>query len=100
MNGTCTFSNLGYITLTRLKKRLLEKRGLKAPSVEKLPTGRELVEFYLEPLAKLCEIKEHLPLNSKVLSISKKRLDKMKTETGVCSINLVSKSSSSSCSGE
>lgn len=66
--------------IDKLAKNLLEKRGWKAPYAEKLPTGRELVELYLEPLAKLPEIQEQIELNSKVVSISKKGLDKMKDE--------------------
>lgn len=64
--------------IDKVAKKLLTKNGWKAPSAETLPTGKELVELYLEPLANLPEIQEHLELNSKVVSISKKGLDKMK----------------------
>lgn len=64
--------------IDKVAKKLLKNNGWKAPSAEELPTGKELVESYLEPLAKLPKIKENLLLNSKVVSISKKGLDKMK----------------------
>ena len=41
--------------------------------------GSELVNEYLKPLANLPEIKPYLLLNTKVVSISKKGLDKMKS---------------------
>lgn len=62
----------------KVAKKLLEKSGWNSPSADKLPTGKELVENYLEPLSKLPEIEPSLKLNSKVVSISKKGLDKMK----------------------
>ncbi|MEA0552983.1 NAD(P)-binding domain-containing protein [Lysinibacillus irui] len=64
--------------IDKVAKKLLEKSGWNSPSAEKLPTGKELVEKYLEPLSKLPEIEQSLKLNSKVVSISKKGLDKMK----------------------
>ncbi|SOC22487.1 pyridine nucleotide-disulphide oxidoreductase [Ureibacillus xyleni] len=64
--------------IDKVAKKLLEQTGWIAPAAETLPTGKEVVELYLEPLAKLPQIKEHLLLESKVVSISKKGLDKMK----------------------
>ena len=63
----------------KVAKKLLEKQGWIAPNPEELPLGQELVSNYLEPLANLPEIKSSLFLNTRVLSISKKGLDKMKT---------------------
>lgn len=63
----------------KVARELLEKHGWEAPAADKLPTGKELVEDYLEKLANLPEIKPYILLNSKVISISKKRLDKMKS---------------------
>ncbi|MGX1262324.1 thioredoxin reductase [Rossellomorea marisflavi] len=58
---------------------LLKRQGWQEPDLEALPTGRELVDDYLIPLSETVEIKPHLKLNTKVLSISKKERDKMKT---------------------
>lgn len=63
----------------KVARELLEKSGWNAPSPDELPTGKELVEDYLEKIASLPEIQPHILLNSKVLSISKKGLDKMKS---------------------
>ena len=58
---------------------LLEQSGWEAPDIKALPTGKEIVEKYLQPLANLPEIKPFIHLNTKVLSIGKKNVDKMKT---------------------
>lgn len=44
-----------------------------------MPTGNELVDEYLKPLSNTPEIKDMLHLNTRVLSISRKNIDKMKT---------------------
>src|SRR5699024_12859319 len=44
-----------------------------------LPTGKELVDQYLMPLSKLPVLKESIQYNSKVISISRKQNDKMKS---------------------
>ncbi|ASS50963.1 MAG: hypothetical protein CHH17_12910 [Candidatus Fluviicola riflensis] len=58
---------------------LLETAGWNKPDDEDLPTGGELVTEYLLPLAELPRIKPFLYLNSKVVSITRKNMDKMKT---------------------
>jgi cation diffusion facilitator CzcD-associated flavoprotein CzcO len=58
---------------------LLRAAGWRAPDPEALPTGRDLVERYLEPLAALPEIAPHLRLGTRVLSVSRLGIDKMKT---------------------
>lgn len=65
--------------IDKVAKKLLEKQGWVAPNHDALPLGNELISNYLEPLASLPEIKASLLLNTKVVSISKKGLDKMKT---------------------
>ncbi len=50
-----------------------------APEPEVYPTGRELVERYLVPLARLPQIQSHLRLQTRVLSVSRQGFDKMKT---------------------
>jgi thioredoxin reductase len=58
---------------------LLEKHHWQQPNPEVLPTGKEVVDQYLKPLSNLPEIKPFVHLNTRVLSISKKDTDKMKT---------------------
>jgi thioredoxin reductase len=58
---------------------LLEASGWHKPDDEGLPTGGELVTDYLHPLSELSQIKSFLHLNSNVISITRKNMDKMKT---------------------
>lgn len=58
---------------------LLEATGWKAPDETGLPTGGELVRHYLLPLANTPQIRPYLHLNSKVVAITRKNADKMKT---------------------
>lgn len=88
-SGDCVGSNIlkwGHVRLfspwqyniDKIAKKILEKHGWNAPDLEQLPLGSELVTEYLKPLANLPEIKPYLSLNTKVISISKRGLDKMK----------------------
>ncbi|MED3575217.1 NAD(P)/FAD-dependent oxidoreductase [Cytobacillus praedii] len=63
----------------KVAKSLLEQNNWTHPELEKLPTGKELVEQYLEPLSNLSEIQPYIRLNTKVVSIGKKDMDKMKS---------------------
>lgn len=60
-------------------KILLSETDWIPPNQEGLPTGKELVEDYFMPLSQHPAIFPHIHLNSKVLSIGRKGLDKMKT---------------------
>jgi hypothetical protein len=58
---------------------MLEKAGWMRPDPDHLPTGLELVEDYLEPLAKLPEVQPHLRFGTRVVSITRRGYDKMRT---------------------
>ncbi len=58
---------------------MLEKAGWTMPDPDHLPTGQELVEDYLEPLAELPEIRPHLRLRTRVVSITRRGHDKLRT---------------------
>ncbi|MGM9948911.1 MAG: NAD(P)-binding domain-containing protein [Lysinibacillus sp.] len=58
-------------------KELLEQKGWKAPEGDVIPTGRQLVEQYLKPLAEL--LGEHVHTNHKVIAIARKEADRMKS---------------------
>jgi thioredoxin reductase len=60
-------------------RQLLEADGWISPDGSGLPTGEELFELYFKPLAAVASIRPHIHLNSKVLSIGRKSIDKMKT---------------------
>ena len=60
-------------------RALLEAHGWAAPDPEGYPTGRDLLDQYLVPLAALPEIAPHLRTGSRVLSVTRRGVDKMKT---------------------
>lgn len=57
---------------------LLENHGWQHPDPEKLPTGQELVDDYLLPLAQTPELRSQIHLNARVVAVSRRRIDKMK----------------------
>src|SRR6266571_2497283 len=58
---------------------LLEPTGWTMPDPESAPTGRDIVERYLEPLAALPQIAPLLRLRTRVTAITRRAHDKMKT---------------------
>jgi thioredoxin reductase len=58
---------------------MLEASGWRRPSGDEHPTGRELVERYLAPLAALPAIQPCIRLDSRVLGVSRLGLDRTKT---------------------
>ncbi|MER2190319.1 MAG: NAD(P)-binding domain-containing protein [Solibacillus sp.] len=65
--------------IDKAAKQLLLKSGWMMPEEDVLPTGQELREAYLQPLANLPEIKPFVSFNTTVTGISKKNHDKMKS---------------------
>ena len=57
---------------------LLERHGWTAPDLEGYPTGGEIVERYLEPLAATPEIAAALHLGARVTGVTKAGIDKLK----------------------
>ncbi|MEU8662460.1 FAD-dependent oxidoreductase [Actinoplanes philippinensis] len=60
-------------------RRLLDAARWAAPDNDDLPTGAELVEVYLEPLAKLPAIAANLRLGARVAAISRVGADRVRT---------------------
>ncbi|MGG3626161.1 NAD(P)-binding domain-containing protein [Bacillus gobiensis] len=60
-------------------KELLLQTEWKEPEASKLPTGNELVNEYLKPLAHLPQIKENIIYHAEVTAITKKNMDKIKS---------------------
>ncbi|MCG3418362.1 NAD(P)-binding domain-containing protein [Oceanobacillus jordanicus] len=60
--------------------QLLQKAGWQHPNKDKLPTGKELVEEYLQPLSELQVIKDNTQYNAEVISITKDGADKLKSD--------------------
>src|SRR5713226_3942367 len=72
------FSPWRYL-LDREAAALLETHGWHAPDPEGYPTGQELVEQYLLPLAAVQEMQTVLRLNTQVMTVTRADFDKMKT---------------------
>ncbi|UAM99044.1 NAD(P)-binding domain-containing protein [Polaribacter litorisediminis] len=64
--------------IDKAAETLLREAQLPIPNKADVPYGKELIEDYLKPLANLPGIKKHIHLNSKVISIGRSGLDKMK----------------------
>ncbi|WP_181429729.1 NAD(P)-binding domain-containing protein, partial [Paenibacillus illinoisensis] len=65
--------------IDKAAKELLLSANCAVPQNETIPTGREIVEHYLKPLAALPELSPNVHLNTKVTAISRKGLSKVKT---------------------
>jgi thioredoxin reductase len=63
----------------RAAARLLAKAGWNSPDPARYPTGAELIERYLEPLATRTELTDHIRTLSRVTDISRVGFDKLKT---------------------
>ncbi|RRS01215.1 FAD-dependent oxidoreductase [Glycomyces terrestris] len=60
-------------------RRLLESHGWTAPDPDGLPTGAELIEHYLAPLARTPELAPHLRYDSRVTAVARLGVDKTRT---------------------
>ncbi|RAO37453.1 hypothetical protein PSN13_01435 [Micromonospora saelicesensis] len=60
-------------------RRLLDDAGWVAPDLEVLPTGAELADDYLQPLAEVPQLKPHLRYGARVEAISRLGLDRLRT---------------------
>src|SRR5688572_31922362 len=65
--------------IDKAARQLLNETKWQSPKDDGLPTGGELFSQYFKPFYELPFIKSNTYLNSKVLSIGRKNLDKMKT---------------------
>jgi thioredoxin reductase len=73
------FSPWDY-NVDKAAERLLLASGWNAPEPGDYPTGSELVERYLEPLATRTKLKDRIRTNSTVTSIGRVGFDKVKTK--------------------
>ena len=60
----------------RTARRLLEFSGWRHPTADALPTGREIVQEYLDPLASLLAHEAGIRLRSRVIAVGRHGLDK------------------------
>src|SRR3954451_9617037 len=66
--------------IDRASERLLKETGWNSPAPADYPTGGELVERYLEPLAAKTRLKDHIQTSSRVTDISRIGFDKLKSK--------------------
>ncbi|MET0708305.1 MAG: FAD-dependent oxidoreductase [Tardiphaga sp.] len=60
-------------------RRLLAPTGWTSPDPQAYPTGRELVERYLEPLANATALREAILTSSRVTGVTRQGIDKLKS---------------------
>ncbi|WP_276372610.1 NAD(P)-binding domain-containing protein [Chryseolinea sp. H1M3-3] len=65
--------------IDKAARELLSAHGWVSPEEGLLPTGEEIYSKYLKPLSETVHIKPFLHLDSRVVSVGRKNLDKMKT---------------------
>lgn len=66
--------------IDRAAERLLKPTGWNSPDPQQYPTGAELVEHYLEPLATRTALARHIRTSSRVTDISRAGFDKLKSQ--------------------
>ncbi len=66
--------------IDRASERLLAATGWNSPEPDQYPTGAELLERYLEPLATKTLLATHIHTSSRVTDISRAGFDKLKTK--------------------
>lgn len=81
--GHVTLFSPWRYNINKAAKALLEGTTWEEPNLESIPTGHELIDYYLKPLAELSQIKPFIQLNSKVVGISRQLNDKMKSKNRV-----------------
>ncbi len=64
--------------MDRACRTLLESHGWAAPDAESFPTGRDLAERYLEPLAELPELASRIRLGTRVTAVTRAGLGKVR----------------------
>ena len=65
--------------IDKAAERLLKATGWNAPAPGDYPTGRDLVERYLEPLATRTPLKDRIRTSSRVIAVGRAGFDKMKS---------------------
>jgi hypothetical protein len=77
--GPCALLLTVEVHVDAASVALLEPTGWTLPDPDGAPTGTDIVERYLEPLAALPQIAPHIRLGARVTAIVRRGHDKMKT---------------------
>lgn len=65
-------------TIDKAARELLERDGWSAPDPAGFPTGGEVIQHYLQPLARSPQIAPHIRLGARVTALARQRRDRMK----------------------
>jgi thioredoxin reductase len=74
-----TFSPWRYM-VDGAARDLLESAGWRAPDADSLPSGHELVDRFVAPLAQHPAIAPHVRFNARVMSVGRRDFDKVRTK--------------------
>ena len=74
-----TFSPWEFMT-DRAAVRLLEAHGWRHPPAATIPSGRDLIELYFEPLAQLPALQPRIRYRTRVTAVTRKGFDKVRTQ--------------------
>ncbi|MBM7789037.1 FAD-dependent oxidoreductase [Tenggerimyces flavus] len=61
-------------------QRLLERAGWQQPELDDLPTGGELIDAYLAPLAKTPELTDRIRYEAEVVAVTREGYDRVRTQ--------------------
>jgi NAD(P)-binding Rossmann-like domain len=67
------------LALDPVSMRLLDRAGWTGPDPDALPTGADLLEHYLEPLAALPALAGRIRLHTTVVAVARRALDKVRS---------------------
>jgi thioredoxin reductase len=67
------------LALDPVSTRLLEQAGWTGPDPDALPTGADLLEHYLDPLAALPALAGRIRLDTRVVAVARHQLDKVRS---------------------
>ena len=67
------------LALDPVSVRLLEQSGWTGPDPDALPTGADLLERYLQPLAAVPALASRIRLHTKVVAVARQNLDKVRS---------------------
>lgn len=60
-------------------RRLLDSAGWSKPDLDRLPTGGDLVDTYLEPLTKTPQLNDRIRYNARVVAVTRVGFDRIRT---------------------
>jgi thioredoxin reductase len=78
--GHVTMFSPWRYAVDKTARELLEANGWQAPPAEELPTGQDLLNRYVTPLAQHPAIAPHVRVNARVVAVGRKDFDKVRTK--------------------